>query len=276
MALIYKLIRKIKALNIKRIERYRSRKKPMPTGDGFIYRGPSTQFSDTWEQNERTFLRKIFERYDIFLNVGAHYGYYCCMARKAGLEVIAIEPLIANFKTLLNNLLLNDLHSECTLINAAAGQRPHISFIGGAFSTASMLNSHQHDKLLTQAVPIITIDTLAVDPKHDLLILMDVEGFEYEALLGASNLLKRSSRVDWIIEVFPFIPTKNTKTQENKNFFKLFEVMFDNGYQAWLISEKLTIITRETIELEAKKNYLDRMHGNFFFSRKELLITTSS
>ena len=135
----------------------------MPTGDGFIYRGPSTQFSDTWEQNERTFLRKIFERYDIFLNVGAHYGYYCCMARKAGLEVIAIEPLIANFKTLLNNLLLNDLHSECTLINAAAGQRPHVSFIGGAFSTASMLNSHQHDKLLTQAVPIITIDTLCVD-----------------------------------------------------------------------------------------------------------------
>ena len=76
-----------------------------------------------------------------------------------------------------------------------------------------MLNSHQHDKLLTQAVPIITIDTLAVDPKHDLLILMDVEGFEYEALLGVSNLLKRSSRVDWRIEVFPFIPTKNTKTQ---------------------------------------------------------------
>ena len=100
--------------------------------------------------------------------------------KKAGLEVIAIEPLIANFKMLLNNLLLNDLHSECTLINAATGQRPHVSFISGAFSTASMLNSHQHDKLLTQAVPIITIDTLAVDPKHDLLILMDVEGFEYE------------------------------------------------------------------------------------------------
>ena len=41
--------------------------------------------------------------------------------------------------------------------------------------------------------------------------------------------------------------------------------MFDNGYQAWLISEKLTIITRETIELEAKKNYLDRM-WKFFSS----------
>ena len=101
-----------------------------------------------------------------------------------------------------------------------------------------------------------------IKQKQNKTIIMTMHDFEFAKNIADLILYLENGKILYL--------------EENKNFFKIFEVMFDNGYQAWLISDELTIITRETIELEAKKSYLDRMHGNFFFSSKELLITTSS
>lgn len=45
-----------------------------------------------FEPDETTLFKDIFKGIDIFVDVGANIGFYSCMARAAGLHVIAIEP----------------------------------------------------------------------------------------------------------------------------------------------------------------------------------------
>ena len=154
------IIQRLKALNLRRIESYRLRKIPAKTSDGFLYKGPTTQKSESWERRERDFLKGIFPNYELFLNVGAHYGYYCCMARQAGLNVVAFEPVCANFKMLLDNLKNNEFEENCILINAAAGRQATIGEISGIFSTATMQKNTNNHESLPQTIPVIPIDTV--------------------------------------------------------------------------------------------------------------------
>lgn len=164
MNFLKSLVGRLKAFNLRRIERYRLHKKPVKTPEGFLYKGPASQKSENWERYERVFLKKIFSNYELFLNVGAHYGYYCCMARQAGLKIIAFEPLVVNFKMLLDNLKVNNFEDNCTLINAAAGKEPTISQISGVFSTATMLKNAGNDASLSQTVPVVPIDAVTQGP----------------------------------------------------------------------------------------------------------------
>jgi len=276
MIFLKSLVSKVKAFNLRRIERYRLRKKPIKTPEGFLYKGPGTQKSENWERFEREFLKKIFANYELFLNVGAHYGYYCCMARQAGLKLIAFEPLVVNFKMLLDNLKVNNFEENCILINAAAGKKPTISQISGVFSTATMLENSGNDESLSQTIPIVPIDAVTQGINKKTLVLMDVEGFEHEALLGAQSLLSQSEATDWIIEIFSFWTPKNGSPLENKDYFKTFEIMFANGYQVWLIGEVFRKIEVDELLLLKGEHYSKRFAGNFYFSRSNLVIPNLS
>ena len=260
------IILKAKALNIKRIERYRLKKNPLKTAEGFLYKGPTIQFDNSWEESEKKLLLRILPSYDIFINIGAHYGYYVCMARKIGLAVIALEPLTINFKMLLENIKANNFGNSCILINAAAGSKSCIGEISGAFSTATMLKGNGNHVSLNQTIPVIKLDNIYNDAKKRKLVLMDVEGFEHEALLGSKYLL-RDKNIDWIIEIFPFWEPKNAPRYENKKYFETFNIMIENGYNIWKIGYTLNKI--EIVELEKTKllDFNKRPSGNFLFSR---------
>tara|TARA_B110001450_G_scaffold230987_1_gene232579 strand:- start:407 stop:1228 length:822 start_codon:yes stop_codon:yes gene_type:complete len=265
-----KILSKLKALNLKRIESYRLNKDPSKTLDGFLYKGPSIQFNDDWERPERKLLSKILCSYNIFINIGAHYGYYSCMARKAGLDLIALEPLPVNFKMLLDNIKVNGFENNSTLINAAAGSKNCIGEISGAFSTATMLKNNGNHKSLNQFVPVIKLDSICHDKNKNKLVLMDVEGFEYEALIGSKGLLSDNTTTDWIIEIFPFWDPKGSPRYENKKYFETFEIMIKSGYNIWKISDNLIKI--EPIDLEKLKleHFENRFSGNFLFSKKKI------
>ncbi len=276
MIFLNSLVSRIKAFNLRRIERYRLRKKPIKTPEGFLYKGPSTQKSENWERFEREFLIKIFANYELFLNVGAHYGYYCCMARQAGLKIIAFEPLVVNFKMLLDNLKVNNFEENCTLINAAAGKKPTISQISGVFSTATMLKNTGNDESLSQTIPVVPIDAVTQGSNKKTLVLMDVEGFEHEALLGAQSLLSQSEVTDWIIEIFSSWTPKNGIPEKNIDYFKTFELMFASGYQVWLIGETFRKIEAEELALLEREHFSKRFAGNFYFSRSNLAVLNLS
>ena len=70
-------------------------------------------------------------------------------------------------------------------------------------------NSHHtdhHSKHIT--VPVRRYDNLELGIQPDL-IIMDVEGFEYEVLKGMKDLLSNLERCDIVIEIMPQTKTKN-------------------------------------------------------------------
>ncbi|MDB4125601.1 hypothetical protein N9565_02605, partial [Amylibacter sp.] len=58
-----------------------------------------------FEITETKILIKLFSQADVFVNVGANFGYYICIARNMGLRSIAIEPVPINQRILKQNII---------------------------------------------------------------------------------------------------------------------------------------------------------------------------
>ncbi|MDE1132130.1 MAG: hypothetical protein OSA49_11275 [Ascidiaceihabitans sp.] len=99
-----KIFDRFRVLNNRRIERRRLQKPFGKTPHGFEFRGLDEQFGDNWEKAEQALLSTLFLKAQRFVNIGAHYGYYVCLARSFGLPTIAFEPVDANFKMLMANV----------------------------------------------------------------------------------------------------------------------------------------------------------------------------
>ena len=99
---------KLRIWNSRRIERRRLKYQFRSTMDGFQYKGIHSQFEDSWEPLTRA-LVKAFSNYTLsFVNIGAHYGYYACLAAQQGMKVTAFEPIDANYQMLRDNIDTNN------------------------------------------------------------------------------------------------------------------------------------------------------------------------
>jgi FkbM family methyltransferase len=139
---------------------------------------------------------------DIFVDVGANVGYYTILAaKKVGTKgvVFAIEPVAETARILKLNLRLNDIRNVI-VINKAAWHKPekikiHIPiFHGGRFyglSTALNPTATSIDEVVEGA----SLDTLVQSSGNRMLIKIDVEGAEDKVLLGAYNLLNKTSHI---------------------------------------------------------------------------------
>jgi len=140
---------------------------------------------------------------DVFLDVGAHIGKYTIPAAKRvgrnGL-VIAIEPHPENYKTLTENIKLNDLNNVIAL-NIAAWKEEGILklFIGDTHGRHSVKRCLGLGYVEVRAKALDeVIDQLKVRRVN--LIKIDVEGAELEVLKGLARTLEKY-RPTVIVEV---------------------------------------------------------------------------
>ncbi len=224
-------IDKMRAWNAKRVIRRRIAKRPVSTPHGFVMKGPSYVTSEDWEQQEIRLFKKILLHTDKFINVGANVGLYVLLARKSGLPTIALEPVPETVQFLLENLELNSLSDGVTVIPAAAGQHPGVVTIYGLGTTSSLVkNWGGNPNSLAQKVPVVRLDDVIQKPNQNeqILVLMDVEGYEYQALQGSLELMSAYPRPIWIIELISG-STPEGKEGEANNVFRLFA---EYGYRA--------------------------------------------
>jgi FkbM family methyltransferase len=129
---------------------------------------------------------------DVFIDVGAHIGWYTIKAAKAvgsAGRVIALEPDETNRGQLARNLSLNRI-TNCSVVPAAAWSRSGlIRWVPGEVSVW-----HQIDETRGSLhVQAITLDELASQLALARLdwIKLDIEGAEVDAIKGAKRILER-------------------------------------------------------------------------------------
>jgi FkbM family methyltransferase len=179
---------------------------PVMTPLGFRFGGLRSQHhramqTGTFEPAEvELFKRELSDPETILVDVGANAGYFTCLARSLGRRAIAIEPLPLNLRCLYANLEANGW-MDTEVWPLAVSERPGLAPLWGASSTGASLieNWAGAPSAFRRMVPVTTLDTILASVRGKLLVKMDVEGHEYEALLGARETIKRGAK--WLVEI---------------------------------------------------------------------------
>ena len=136
----------------------------------------------------------IFDKYikkgDIVLDIGASFGFYSLYASKKAKKVIAFEPIKRAYKLLLENVKNNSI-KNVTAHNCALGDTKKKAklYLNRHCSGASSMVEKSSYYELVDIVPVDSIFSRADFVK------MDVEGMEYQVLLGMRKLLSKSKPI---------------------------------------------------------------------------------
>jgi FkbM family methyltransferase len=161
----------------------------------FVYEMPLCYFAFGYEYEklETELISKLKPK--VFIDVGAHIGYYTMLVHKLGAEkIIAIEPDPRVFRILNRSIEANKLDNIIT-INRAAYDKSNVK-LELHLSTKSGLSSIFSSHLTKTRCGTITIKTITLDEVYRSLNLekidvvkIDVEGAESYVLSGANEII---------------------------------------------------------------------------------------
>jgi FkbM family methyltransferase len=162
---------------------------------------------------------------DTVLDAGANIGYYALLESQivgpSG-QVYAVEPVKETFQNLTNNITLNQRKNIHTSRYAFGDKIELGKIYVSASSNLSCVNKDNvgGNVLGVQDVPFSTVDAFLDGKKFPKLVRMDVEGSEYEIILGMKKTLTNNVRL--MIELHPkFL---------NGKLDALFDILRNYGY----------------------------------------------
>jgi FkbM family methyltransferase len=129
------------------------------------------------------------------VDIGANIGWYTMLAASlvgSSGSVTAIEPNPDSAKLLEASRRVNSF-DNVTVLQVAAGREPGLLVLHGSYGDAMTLAAPDDAAALTNAttVPSFKVDDLIPPDKKIDLVKIDVQGAEYNGLVGASELIKR-------------------------------------------------------------------------------------
>jgi FkbM family methyltransferase len=147
----------------------------------------------------------------VFLDIGAHFGYYTLLAAHSNPSpavIVAVEPNNYNYALLQRNVHINSL-SNVHVFNVALGDKTGEVTL---FCADSNLGDHRvWSEGATIARPIQKVSMIAGDELLDSLgirevhlIKLDVQGFEAHVISGLKRTFDRSPRCCIVMEFWPF------------------------------------------------------------------------
>jgi FkbM family methyltransferase len=237
---------------------------PVPTPFGFKLAGNVAMAAGSFETDEiEVFLRHL-QKASTCIDVGANIGLYSCLAAAQGKHVVAVEPLSVNLTALYRNLLCNDF-LEVEVFPVGLSGKAGIKRLFGGNTGASFLPgwAGASDKWY-EIVPISTLDVI-VNTRFNgqsLLIKMDVEGFEYEALKGAEHTLRLQPQPVWLIEI---CLDEHFPDGLNDKFAETFEIFWRRGYQARTANREERPINPNDVSRWVKQGHVDFGSHNYLF-----------
>lgn len=153
------------------------------------------------EFNEMGFLLHFLRAEDTFFDVGANVGSYTLLASSiCKAKSYAFEPVPSTFDILKSNIVLNNIEELVTLKNKGVGKEKAILKFSTSEDTTNHIIATNEEEDNAIDIHIIPLDSYYPTAKP-VLIKIDVEGFETEALNGANSILKDPSLKAIIIEL---------------------------------------------------------------------------
>ena len=183
-----------------------------PSGDDFdMYVTPRfvPVYANGYEVLSTRIVKQFVSRKDLFIDVGAHYGYYSLLAAKAnpGIRIAAVEPIEDNFRVLQKNLQLNGLGPErATCIPAAmSSQAGRAQFCKSEASDNGSLYPHPSSETLARIEVATTCldDVVGPEKGRRIFVKTDTDGHELEVLKGFSRTLDAGGDVTILLEMNP-------------------------------------------------------------------------
>jgi FkbM family methyltransferase len=207
-------------------------------------------YLNKFEEKERIFISSIIKSDSNVVNIGANIGLYtvlCAVKANKGV-VYSFEPEINNFQKLINNVQLNNLTNVRTYNCALGSKIEKMNLYKDSLnpkldSHYTLLTNRNTNNDLLSTINVITLDSLFDNLNENInLLIMDVEGFESEVLIGATNFLKNNQDCIFMIEV-------------TKNHALIFDIMLNNNYLGYKLG-----FNNDLIQIESG-------HGNIIFKK---------
>lgn len=183
-------------------------------------------YHGVWEPLSTRLVRSLLKPGDGFVDVGAHVGYYTLLA--SGLvgpkgKVHAFEPSPETVRFLENNLRLNACGNVVVHEQAVSDRCCEV-----VFNTASPehLGHSSMRELGTRAamktrVMAVSIDSMLDNIPPTKLVKIDVEGAEFLALCGMTQLIKRDAPYIILELTDPFLREMGCTAQQLVEFLRL-------------------------------------------------------
>lgn len=170
-----------------------------------------------WEPHISKLLEKYLQKWEVFLDLWANIGYESLLASYlvgASGKIIAFEPNQKNYKRLQDNISLNAIKNIETYSYGAWDKNYEISLYYDDHNpgATSVIQRKQHHKD-GEIIEIKKLDDFLWDRKVDF-IKMDIEGFEYEAILGMKKILQQPN-IKMVFEYSPMIYKQKEKDYDS-------------------------------------------------------------
>jgi FkbM family methyltransferase len=142
------------------------------------------------------------------VDIGAHIGYYTLQSSRLVGEnghVYAFEPDPANFSLLTKNVEVNQSHNVTCVHQAVSDKSGEAELFISRFSVSHSLSSDVAESIKKTAIQTTSLDDFferAGWPKVDF-VKMNIEGWEYYALLGMTKLVSLSPDLKMMLEYHP-------------------------------------------------------------------------
>ncbi|KAL2338359.1 hypothetical protein Fmac_012805 [Flemingia macrophylla] len=166
-----------------------------------------------------------------FVDVGANVGMASFAASAMGFRVLAFEPVFENLQKICEGIYFNRVADLVTVFEAAASDRiGNITvhkLIGrldnSAISATGAKMAFKSNEEIAFQVRTIPLDEVIPKSESVLLLKIDVQGWEYHVLKGASKLLSRKgSQAPYLIyeEDERLLRASNSSAKEIRDFLR--------------------------------------------------------
>jgi FkbM family methyltransferase len=236
----------VSAIHSFRFARQRNSRRVSVTPFGFRFGGHPAMEDGSYELSEAGVIAGFCSPGTVFVDVGANYGYFSCLARQAGAHVIAIEPVQSNLEILYRNFVVNDWN-DIEVLPLGLAAKPGISTIYGAGTAASMVQRWSgasetwKSPIALSTLDIVLSDRFAGEP---LFIKIDVEGVELQVLQGSVKTLARNPAPAWLVEI---VLTEHHPAGLNPAFGDVFDLFRAAGYIAFTLGPEARVVTKDDV-----------------------------
>jgi len=162
-----------------------------------------------WDPSLTKFIQSNLSSGDVFVDVGAHVGYFTLLAsRRVGPSgtVLAIEPNPFALDQLRQNVERNDLRNVLVVPTACGASRGAVKLYLHSESNSSMASMYPGEATASSAVevPCTKLDELCQQRgvQRMKLVKVDVEGAELFVLRGMTRIM-REMRPGIVLELHP-------------------------------------------------------------------------